>query len=60
MKTVKVLRDCIIGKKGAIVEVADHIAKQRIADGAVEEYTPKAKRSGRKKIEDKALTASKG
>lgn len=58
MKMVKVLRDCILGKKGAVVQVADHIAKARIADGAVEEVKPK---KSKRNTSNKALTApSKG
>ena len=54
MKMVKIKRDCILGKKGATVHVADHIAKQRIEDGTCVEVVPK---SGRKTVKNKALNA---
>ncbi len=52
MQKIKLSRDCVYGKKGAIVEVSDAIAKQRIADGAAEPVRP-----ARKKVSNKAMSS---
>ena len=54
MKFIKLKRDCMCGKKGATVQVADHIAKERVECGhATIVDAPK-----RKKVSNKALSAS--
>lgn len=56
MMWIKLKRDGALGKKNAVVQCVEYIAKQRIKDGlAIECDEPK--RGKRTKVENKALSA---
>lgn len=57
MKWIKLHRDCALGKKGTVVQVVEHLAKQRILDNqATEVDAPKRHRI---KPDNKALSAAR-